>query len=174
MATSRAFLRQRARVVGDAANVVYDVNQELCRDVKDSGYFMTLFFGIANPMAGSLQYVLAGHDPAISYLPSTGAFGELSGHGPALGLMNGYRYEAHMYDLKPGEIILIGTDGIWEAHNIQRKMFGKEALRKVLAENASLPAKDIVDAVIGVLLDYVHPGRIEDDVTLVVLKVTGD
>jgi sigma-B regulation protein RsbU (phosphoserine phosphatase) len=174
MATSRAFLRQKARLVGDAANVVYDVNQELCRDVKDSGYFMTLFFGIVNPMAGVLQYVSAGHDPAITYHPAANRFGELSGNGPALGLMNGHRYAAEMYTLVPGEIILIGTDGIWEAKNTHGEMFGKEALRKVLAELSSLPARDIVDGVIKILLDYVHPGRIADDVTLMVLKVAGD
>lgn len=174
MATSRAFLRQKARLVGDAASVVYGVNQELCRDVEESGYFMTLFFGIVNPEAGSLQYVSAGHDPAITYLPSADRFGELPGKGPALGLMKGYQYQAEMHALTPGEIILIGTDGIWEAHNTRGEMFGKAALRKILADNASLPAKDIVECVIAALLDYVHPGRIEDDVTLVVVKVTGD
>ena len=171
MATSRAFLRQKARLVGDAASVVYGVNQELYSDVEESGYFMTLFFGIVNPDAGSLQYVSAGHDPAITYLPSANRFGELPGKGPALGLMKGYQYQAEMHVLTPGEIILIGTDGIWEAHNMRGEMFGKAALKKILADNSSLPAKGIVESVIAALLDYVRPGRIEDDVTLVVVKV---
>jgi serine phosphatase RsbU (regulator of sigma subunit) len=72
---------------------------------------------------------------------------------------------------QPGQIILIGTDGIWESQNDRRQMFGKKRFRDLIRTHAREPAKDILQAVITGLDKFRYPLEKEDDVTLVVIKV---
>ncbi|MHC4458435.1 MAG: PP2C family protein-serine/threonine phosphatase, partial [Planctomycetota bacterium] len=71
----------------------------------------------------------------------------------------------------PGQIILIGTDGIWESHNPQGEMFGKARFKDIIKTHADFSAKDIIEAVISALDEFSRPLQKEDDVTLVIVKV---
>ena len=74
-------------------------------------------------------------------------------------------------DLKDNQIIVLCTDGVWEAHNTSGQMFGKDALYDIIRRNADLPASDIVEAVITALNEFQSGLEPEDDVTLVVVKI---
>ena len=80
-------------------------------------------------------------------------------------------YQEFQRPLLPGQIILIGTDGIWESQNDRGHMFGKKRFRDIVRSQARQPAADILRAVITALDDFCHPLAKEDDVTLVVVKV---
>jgi sigma-B regulation protein RsbU (phosphoserine phosphatase) len=86
MTTARALLRQRAAMTGDLAHIVSDVNQELFRDVQESGRFMTIFLLEIHHAAKTLGWVRGGHDPAILYDAAEDTFSELAGEGMALGV----------------------------------------------------------------------------------------
>jgi len=172
MATTRAFLWQRSSMPGSIGQVVSDVNRQLSRDVQKSGSFMTLFFISIDRKNSNLSWVRAGHDPALFYDPQTDHFSELKGKGIALGLDGSWEYaEETQLNLENGQIIVLYTDGIWEAHNGKGEMFGKAALRAVIRENAKLPAKQIMNTVIDTLSDFQEGTDSEDDVTLIVLKI---
>ena len=70
-----------------------------------------------------------------------------------------------------GQIILIGTDGIWEMRNEQGEMFGKERLKKILRKNNSLSAAEIVMIIDDALGTFRGKAQFEDDITLVVIRV---
>jgi len=70
-----------------------------------------------------------------------------------------------------GQIILIGTDGIWEMRNEQGEMFGKERLKQILRENSSSPAVEIVARIDDALAKFRSTAQFEDDITLVVIGV---
>ena len=172
MATARAFLRQRSVMPGSLAQVVSDVNRQLSRDVVESGSFMTLFYLEVDLTTRSLRWVRAGHDPAIFYDPETDDFRELKGDGIALGLDETWLYaEKELIGVSAGQIAVLCTDGIWEAHNPQGEMFGKDTLCAVIRENAARSAQQISDAVIGRLKDFQAGAAPEDDVTLIVVKI---
>jgi sigma-B regulation protein RsbU (phosphoserine phosphatase) len=172
MATARAFLRLRSFLPGSLAQVVSDVNRQLSMDLGESGQFMTLYFMVLNPARQSLQWVRAGHDAAILYDPQKDQFEELYGSGLALGVDPDFNYmEASKSELKAGQVILIGTDGIWEARNRQGRMFGKKALYDIIRENHHASAGDIIDVVIDTLSRHQAGREQEDDITLVVLKL---
>jgi len=172
MATARALLRQRLSLPGDLAAVVKDVNCQLARDVGDSGQFMTLLALAVNPGAESVTWVRAGHDPAILFAPETGTFTPLGGPGMALGVDGAFDYTLQRRDhLRPGSIILMGTDGLWEACNAQGVMFGKARVRDVLRQHAGQPAQKIRDEVMAALENFRRGAALEDDVTLVVVKL---
>jgi len=172
MASTRAYLRQRASISGNIASVVTDVNRQLTRDVDDSGRFITLFFLQINMDQRTLSWVRAGHDPAVLYDPVSDRFEELGGKGIALGVDSGWQYEAEQYSgLKDGQIIVLSTDGIWEARNPQDEMFGKAALHNIIRRNSHGRAAEIQEAVLAELRDFRQELMPADDVTLVVVKI---
>ena len=135
MVTVRAALRQRAILPGTPAQIITDVNRQLARDVEESGQFMTLFFIVLDPEGRSLGWVRAGHDPALLYDPRRDMFENLKGDGMALGIDASWPFASYSRTaFEEGQILLIGTDGIWEARNRHREMFGKQALRSLLRQ----------------------------------------
>jgi sigma-B regulation protein RsbU (phosphoserine phosphatase) len=172
MASARAFLRQRSALTGSIARVVSDVNRQLTRDVEESGRFMTLFFLSVDLGRRQLQWVRAGHDPAILYSPASDRFEELGGEGMALGINEAWRFQAYeKTGLKEGQIILLSTDGLWEAQNPAGKMFGKEPIYEIIRRNAALNAQQLLDALVEELVRFQKNAQTTDDITLVVLKL---
>ena len=171
MTTARAFLRQRATMGGNLNQIITDVNRQLAGDVEDSGRFMTLFLCEIDRSNKMIRWVNAGHDPAVIFDQGTGEFEELSGHALPLGVSDKAAYQEYQRKIHPGQIILIGTDGIWESQNAQRQMFGKKRFRDLIRTHARKPAKKVLHSVITGLDEFRHPMEKEDDVTLVVIKV---
>jgi len=171
MTTARAFLRQRASKTGNLNQIIADVNRQLSRDVEDSGRFMTLFFCEIDRLNKIIRWVNAGHDPAVTFDPDSGDFEELEGHSLPLGVSEKAAYQEFHRKILPGQILLIGTDGIWESQNARGQMFGKERFRHVISTHARKTAIEILQAVIDEIDGFCHPLENEDDVTLVVIKV---
>ena len=173
MATARAFLRQRSVLPGTPADIVSDVNHQITRDFEASGGFMTLFYLSIDPVNKSLCWVRAGHDPAILYDPATDKFDELRGAGMALGVDADGRYEQfHKAGLKEGHVIVLGSDGLWEARNPQGEMFGKEPIHQIIRQFPNATAREILTACFNRFNVFLGDRAPEDDVTLVVIKLT--
>jgi PAS domain S-box-containing protein len=175
MATARAFLRMRASQCGAISQIITEMNRQLTQDVLDTGRFMTLFYLTINTGNRDLRWVRAGHDPAVLYDPATDRFEELKGQGLALGVDDQYVYREYAKSgIGPGQILAIGTDGIWEAHNRQGVIFGKERFGDILRRHADLSAADIIAAVYRELAEYTAGLLPADDITLVIIKVTAE
>jgi sigma-B regulation protein RsbU (phosphoserine phosphatase) len=173
MATGRAFLRQRSILPGNYAEIVSDVNRQMARDFDESGGFMTLFYLSIDRANKSLCWVRAGHDPAILYDPETDTFDELRGAGMALGVDADGRYEEfYKTGLKNGQIIALGSDGLWEARNPGGEMFGKEPIYQILHRYSNASAKEVLTSCFNALNIFIGDRALEDDVTLVVIKIT--
>ena len=173
MTTARAFLRQRADHSGNPAGILSDVNRLLALDVGESGQFMTLFYLEMDADRGKMTWVSAGHDPAIIYDPATDTFQELRSRGLALGIDEGFPYRQTEQNIVPGQIIVITTDGVWEAHNPQGEQFGKRRVRDIIRANASRSALEIIEAVMLEQEAFCQTRRPEDDVTMVVARILG-
>lgn len=172
MTSARAFLRMRASQPGTMSEIVTAMNNHLTRDVLETGRFMTLFYLTVDPQKDRINWVRAGHDPAILYDPQQDDFAELKGNGTALGVDDAIQYTENRRDgLTNGQIIAIGTDGIWEAFNKKGKMFGKERFKDIIRQNAMAGADDILNAVYSEINQFIEGRKTEDDITLVIIKV---
>jgi sigma-B regulation protein RsbU (phosphoserine phosphatase) len=172
MASVRAFFRSRVRQPGSAADIVSDVNHLVAEDTDESGHFMTLFYAEIAPGEKTLRWVRAGHDPALYYDPATGQFQELRGNGMALGVDSQLKYEENAIDgLSDGQILMLGTDGLWETQNEKGEMFGKERLKPLIKQNAHLSSEEIIASIIEELKAFRKSIRQADDITLVVIKI---
>jgi sigma-B regulation protein RsbU (phosphoserine phosphatase) len=175
MATARALIRSRSAQPGDLSQIVTDINRNLTLDVYETGRFTTLFFLMVDPLNHLLKWVRAGHDAALLYDPGSEDFEDLYGSGLALGLDEDYQYEENEWKgLAKGQIIFIGTDGIWEAFNSKDELFGKESIKEIIRQNDAAGAKDILNGILTGLNRFRQGQEPEDDVTLVVVKVTDD
>ena len=79
--------------------------------------------------------------------------------------------EENRRGLTDGQVILIGTDGIWESRNREGQMFGKAALLDLIRKNAAFSAEEILQAIIDSIKRFQQDIEPEDDVTLVVAKI---
>ncbi|MCP4630258.1 MAG: SpoIIE family protein phosphatase [bacterium] len=172
MATARAFIRQRADLPGGLSQVISDVNRQIAGDVEESGQFMTLFYMLVDQDSRCLEWVRAGHEPGIFYDPARGLFEDLAGPGLVLGVNSEWNYVTNRKEgLKEGQIIVLGTDGIWEAQNPAGEMFGKEAICKIIRENTDAEANALLDKIIDALDRFRDGFNLQDDVTLIVVKI---
>ncbi len=171
MATARALLRQRVAMSGEADNIITDVNHQLSLDTDFTGQFMTLFYCEFDLKDRCVTWVRAGHDPAIIYDINTDAFHELRESGMAMGVDKAYAYKKHTHPITHGQIIFLGTDGIWEMLNPEGDMFGKEALRQIVRKHASKSSEKIRDAITDELKKFRQESALLDDVTMVIIKV---
>ncbi len=171
MATARALVLLRASMPGEAADIINDVNRYLSQDTAHTGDFMTFFYCELTVHETRIQWVRAGHEPALVYDPSTDAFEELKGQGLALGVDVSFEYDSFTRTVEPGQIITIGTDGVWETHNSAGEMFGKKAFMEIIRNNRTASARQIVDNVTEALAQFRGDNAPEDDITLVVIKV---
>jgi len=130
MTTVRAFLHFGVRHYQGPAQLLNDVNAYATRDSSQTARFMSMFFLEVNPVAKTLRWVRAGHEPALFFNHAGMEFYELDGKGLALGVDEKYHYEENSQKgWNSGDVILIGTDGIHETRNEQDQMFGQNRLR---------------------------------------------
>ncbi len=172
MTTARGFLRLRATMPGTLGDIVTDVNREFAKDVEDSAQFMTLSLARIDRGENRMDWVRAGHDPAILYDSDSDSFSSLDdGNGMPLGISQDAVYTASSCDIKPGQIIFLGTDGIWEATNSDGELFGKERLQQVIHTNSRESARTIVLSVLDAVEDFRGKGEQEDDLTSAIIKI---
>jgi phosphoserine phosphatase RsbU/P len=172
MTTVRAFLHSSVRNYQGPAQLLNEVNTYAARDSSQTSRFMSMFFLEVNPADKTLLWVRAGHEPALYFNRTAMNFSELNGKGMALGVDDQYCYEAFSRTgWNPGDIILVGTDGIHETRNEQGDMFGQHRLPQIIREHADQSSASIKNAIIESLQNFRKNASQEDDITLVAIKL---
>jgi serine phosphatase RsbU (regulator of sigma subunit) len=170
MPAVRAVLRDRARKLGGPSDVVSDVNKQIAGDMIDSGLFVSLFYAEIDLVRQHLHWVRAGHEPAIVYDTNLDAFEELYGPGVILGVSEETVYKESTRAIRPGQVILLATDGIHETRNAIGDMFGKNRIKKLLRAHAKNSAQQIITVMADSLARFRQSATIDDDATLLVVK----
>ncbi len=167
MATTRSVLRAVAQRVVKPGQVLERVNEIIYQDIPPK-MFVTCLYALLDPETGQLLYANAGHDLPY-HRHQMGEVTELRATGMPLGLMPGMKYEEKETRLAYGESILFYSDGIVEAHNSDRGMYGFPRLMKLVGEydeDSSLKEDVLED-----LAEFTGPGwEQEDDITMVTLQ----
>lgn len=173
MTSVRAFITSAIQRYESPATLISEVNHYISRDCSKSGRFTSMFFVELSPMGRTLKWVRAGHEPPLFYRASTDHFSQLDGAGLVLGIESSYTYREKVTEnLLPGDIILIGTDGISEARNQNDEFFGRKRIQICLQQLAQKSAKEMQVALLEELKDFRAGHKQEDDITLVIIKVT--
>jgi sigma-B regulation protein RsbU (phosphoserine phosphatase) len=147
------------------------LNQMIAADHQGER-FMTLHLSVIDSATRTMRWTSAGHDPAIVYDPESDRFEEIGEGNLPLGVLATTEYEEQTSaPLRPGQIVLVGTDGVWEMPDPNGDAFGKDRLREVIRTSARGSAADISTAIRERLVAFRRDARQVDDVTFVVVKV---
>ena len=166
MATTRAVLRAAAERLVSPGAVLHRVNEMLYADIPPR-MFVTCLYAVLDPKTGTMTYANAGHD--LPYRRTTEGVDELRATGMPLGLMPGMTYEEKEATVANGQCVLFHSDGLAEAHSLEREMFGFPRLKDLMARHPG--GEGLIPHLLSGLAEFTGADwEQEDDVTLVTLQ----
>lgn len=171
MTTVRAFMISSVGNYSDPAHLLNEINKWISRDCATSGNFTTMFFLELHPYTQQLRWVRAGHEPPLHYQRQVNQVTTLEGEGIVLGIDESYIFENQFTEVQNGDVILIGTDGIFETRNADNEIFGHERVHQIISQQSDSTAADIQKAIVSEVKRFRGDVSQEDDITLVVIKV---
>jgi serine phosphatase RsbU (regulator of sigma subunit) len=149
------------------------VNERIFTDMR-GGLFLTAFYGILEPQAGRLRYVNAGHNPPFFLSSQKGKpLDKLNRTGMALGVSENATWQQKVLNFAPGDVLMMYTDGITEAHNRQGAFFGEARLKDVINLYKQHPAAKILETILSEVNGFTRGAPDQDDMALVVLAKQG-
>jgi sigma-B regulation protein RsbU (phosphoserine phosphatase) len=167
-ATLHAGLREGLRREDALADAVSGANRMLCGARFGRARFASVFVALLDPLAGTLEYVNAGHDPPLVQQPD-GSWLSLESGGLVLGVIADASYQVGSLALRPNTLLMIYTDGVTEARDPQGEEFGLEALQLAISDaraRSGAHLHHILRAILARLRTYRQGERRHDDVTL--------
>lgn len=171
MANVQAAVRALSESDVPARRLMEKVNSLVHRSTEDSG-FITFFYCVLDTRTGYVRYVNAGHNPPC-VLRWGGEREYLDVGGVVIGVMPRTTYEEGETTLGPGDGLVLYTDGITEATNPEDEMFGEDRLERVLDTHRHASAREIEEQVYTNVKDFTAGAAQADDLTMVVVKMTG-
>ncbi|CAH2031066.1 SpoIIE family protein phosphatase [Trichlorobacter ammonificans] len=172
MAEVRTLLRVRTGRVASPSVILGDLNNQLYEDLTRAELFISMFYARYNAATGRLSYANAGHNLPILYRDSEARCIELDADGMVLGIKPSIVFEEQSLELQSGDLLLLYTDGIPEAASPDGEFLGMERVYRHLAAVSALPANAIVDSFYDMVKEYCGSSTLQDDVSLVALKIT--
>jgi len=177
MALSCTLLRTYAQEYpGQPARVLEAVNRRLLQDCS-ANQFVTVFYGILDPGTGTLVYCNAGHCAPLHFRAQEDqAVHELTRSGMLLGIFEEWIGEQETVRLDPGDLLVLYTDGITEAHYEPRLLYGEERLQESVLTalgRAGLPRsapQAIQEAILGDVHRFLGGAPQSDDIALILLQ----
>ena len=168
MASTLSALRAMAGEYASPGRVLERVNR-LIVDGTPANMFVTCLFAILDPATGRLLFANAGHD-LPSWARDDGVV-ELRATGMPLGMMDGTQYPEHEVVLEPHDLVLFCSDGVVEAHNSTREMFGYERLQAAFWRHRDAECESLLQGVLQALDGFTgSQSEQEDDITLLVIR----
>ena len=166
MAKTHSLLRGDAPRLVSPGAVLARVNELLVAEMP-ANMFVTCLFAVLDPASGVLRFANAGH-PVPYVRGADGQVRELRARGMPLGLLPDMQYDEAETVLQPGERVLLHSDGVAEAHDADRGMFGFERLEALVGQD--IDPRGLIDSVMSALAAFTEEdAEQEDDITLVAL-----
>ncbi len=172
MAVAKTLIKGIAEQESDPAAILSKVNRELCVD-NESMLFVTMFLAILDLASGEMTFSNAGHNPPARIAPD-GSVSWLSlPRGVFLGIMEDAVYQTASLTLAPGETLTAFTDGVIEAMDVDRRLYGTDRLLATLAAKAGRTPEDLDDAVMASVRAFAGEAPQADDITILSICYRG-
>ncbi len=171
MAVSRSLIRGAAIATNTPEAMLRQTNLTILKDTE-SGMFVTVYYVILEP-GGHFIGVNAGHNRPLLYRAESRQHEFLPRGGRPLGWFEDLPVQAIPYQLEPGDILVLYTDGLTESENMVGEPYGEERLVSVVRASAARAASEIVQAITGSVVDFMGEAPPFDDITLMVIRYTG-
>jgi sigma-B regulation protein RsbU (phosphoserine phosphatase) len=167
-----AFLRASLRAathIGYAPQISMAKVNYLLWESIERNQFVTAFYGILDTENRTLAYSNAGHNPPL-LLEVNGNVRFIERGGLPLGMFRDTRYHQYYLSFRPGEVLVLYTDGVTEATNPAGEEFGRERLAEAVKAASALSARELISSVQNKVLQWTDGKGAEDDITFFVIK----
>jgi adenylate cyclase len=173
MASVKSHLKSVALRGGSVGEILSRAQDEIARENPEQ-LFVTAFAASLDVQTGEIEYANAGHEPPFLRAPHGAPERMGVPGGPPLCVMENFRFPTDRGTLKPGDWLMVMTDGATEAQNVKREFFGIERLRTSLSwiPDGATPA-EVVKRVRDDVGRFMAGAELADDITLVVLRWDG-
>ena len=168
MMSSRTILKGTAIGMGEPGPVLGEVNRML-QEGNRTRTFVTVFYGVYDPAAGTLVYANGGHCPPLLLGPDGSGTMLPTTRGIALGLTSRAEYRQELVRIPPGHTLVVYSDGVSEAMNERNEELGETGLADELSRERPQGARETVDAVLRAVADFSTNTAQFDDITCLAL-----
>jgi sigma-B regulation protein RsbU (phosphoserine phosphatase) len=172
MAMCRTLLKSIAMKGTTPGECLGDVNRSLVLD-NQTEMFVTLFYGILDVRTGEVQYASGAHNPAYILGPGGVRNTAAEPAGTVIGLFDDLVFETNRLRLEPSETIYVDTDGITEAMDVDRKLFGAARVEAFLARSTDRSAPELIQGIIDEVRRFTGGAPQSDDQTAIVVHFRG-
>ncbi len=171
MSMTRTLIRTETNALSTSTPemVIRRTNSELYNDFTELVMFSTVFMAQYDASKPGLVYANAGHSPVI-YCPRKGSARLMKADGVPIGILPITQSKDHCLNWEPGDLFVIGTDGLTEARNARNESFGYHRLVALVEELADQPAEEIASRVYHAVRSFGGDLAQQDDQTLVIIK----
>lgn len=165
MAVTKTMIKTRAMDDPSPASIITRVNDEMSED-NPSSMFVTLFLAICNVRSGACRYTNAGHNPPYIMRTSGGRDCLDQRHGPIIGAVEELAYKESATTLSAGDSLLIFTDGVTEAMDVDGELYLESRLEQLLDERSLETAGDLVNETLASVESFASGAEQADDITI--------
>jgi PAS domain S-box-containing protein len=169
VAGARYAIRSYALIDPRPSRVMTLANEALCKDAGDEASMLTAFFAVIDTATARVTYTSAGHEPPV-VCRDCGTIAELRLGGLPFGVKDSSIYEEEILDLRPGDTMVLVTDGITEARTADRVLFEKKGMTDYLAKNPTASPDEIASGLLAAATAYAG-GQLQDDAAIVVVTL---
>jgi sigma-B regulation protein RsbU (phosphoserine phosphatase) len=172
MAVARTLIRATALLGGSADDCIKYANGVLARQ-SDAAMFVTVFYGVLNTASGELEYCIGGHNPAYVFSADRPAIMIGEPTGLLVGAFEQAAYETGRTTLRPGDTILLYTDGVTDANNSAQEEFSPARLEAAIESQRGEGSEQIVRHILSELRAFTGGAAQSDDITLLAVRYAG-
>lgn len=172
MAVTRSLFRTISAHENDPAVIVQNMNDSMS-ETNETNMFVTFLAGALDLTDGTLRYCNAGHNAPLIMSPHKTRFMDVVSNIP-LGIVEGMFYQEQETKLAAGEGIFLYTDGLTEAENVRKELFGEDRLLSLAAETAAMTVEEQVGRISQAVKDHMGTEPQSDDLTMLSFKYQGD
>ena len=172
MMSSKIILANNAMLGKSPAQILTDTNAAICANNREE-MFVTIWLGILELSTGKLTAANAGHEfPAFRH--ADGKYELVKDkHGFVIGGMDGIQYKEYELQMEPGSKLFLYTDGVPEATNEEKELFGTERMLAALNKEAEAKPEDVIKRVRMDIDDFVKDAEQFDDLTMLCVHYIG-
>ncbi|HXV13323.1 MAG TPA: SpoIIE family protein phosphatase [Candidatus Krumholzibacteria bacterium] len=172
MGISRTLLRSAGRSGVAPDECLATVNRVLSEEILPN-MFVTVFYGVIDTLTGEMAYSSAGHNPPY-LLTGDGRVTALNGvGGPPIGVVGNAPYQQERVTLGPKDAVLLFTDGVTEAMDLNDEFFGEKRLEELLSDSHALASESLVRRTIEAVQAFSKGAPQADDITCLALRFLG-
>ncbi len=168
--STRSLIRAEAEIEKSPAKILTRINRDLYSDLDQAEVFITLFIAQLNLSEGSVQYASAGHGEALIWRFYENEIQALEATGLPVGIFPDETYSEHNIAMRPGDVLLIYSDGVTDATNSAEEQFGLDRLNAIICQTGALSAPEITAEIVSQVQAFSGGQEQDDDISILVIK----